>query len=417
MLRQFRWIPAILLLVAGTYSARAEGPGIRLGDRLVLHPGIAAEFRYDSNIFFQPNNEVGGFMLRLMPTVDLATRPPQRGGNAPHKVDFRLHAGLDYREWLTSDPALSRYRMFGVQAGMLLTILPHYPFSIDLYDNYTRTSQPPYTRGDSNIDRDTNEVGIRFRYKPGGGRLELHLGYAFGIDFFEVSRLRDFNVMYHRVHLRLSWKFFPKTALYIEASEQPTIYPTPGMTAHPDSFPLRVTAGLIGLLTAKLSFHLWIGYGNGFYVSRDPMVPTPNPQTAIGGVELRWKPSMLSTGVIGYRHDFVNSLLGAYFDVDNAYISWSQLIWRFTALARLQYSNIRYQGIPVSAAVLNQTRTDNLLGFDFRVDYPFKDWLIASLGYTLQYNQTDATLATGPSLLVPLNYIKHEVFLRLSVLY
>jgi hypothetical protein len=49
------------------------------------------------------------------------------------------------------------------------------------------------------------------------------------------------------------------------------------------------------------------------------------------------------------------------------------------------------------------------------VDYPFRDWLVASANYTLQYNATDAVLNVG--FLVPLNYIKHEVGLRLSVLY
>ena len=41
---------------------------------------------------------------------------------------------------------------------------------------------------------------------------------------------------------------------------------------------------------------------------------------------------MLSTGTIGYQHDFQNSLLGSYYDHDQAYLSWTQLIWRFTGL-------------------------------------------------------------------------------------
>lgn len=424
MLRRHLALAACTVL-AWTAVARAEGPGVRLGDRLVLHPGVAAEFRWDSNIFFESANTANAFLFRLMPTLDLATRPSQRGGNVPHKIDFRLHAGLDYREWITSNQAINRHRMFGVQAGALLTILPHYPLSIDLFDNYVRTSQPPYTRGLDNIDRNTNEAGVRFRYRPGGGRLDFALSYAFGIDYFERYPLTELNVQYHRINFRTTWKFFPKTGIYLDVSESPHIYPTPGTTNHPNSFPLRVVAGLIGLITPKLTMNLWIGYGNGFYVRQptDPRPAIPNPNTPIAGLELKWKPTALATGMLGYRHDFVNSLLGAFYDLDHAYIGWTQLIWRFAATADLRYSNIRYQGIPDSAAIFMNRRTDNWLAFDFRLDYHFKDWLSASVGYIMQYNNSDAMLnfsgggMTPGMLLVPVNYLKHEVFLRLSVLY
>ena len=48
-----------LLRVLG--AARAEGPGVMLGDRLVLHPGIAAEFRLRLEYLLQATNPVGEF--------------------------------------------------------------------------------------------------------------------------------------------------------------------------------------------------------------------------------------------------------------------------------------------------------------------------------------------------------------------
>jgi hypothetical protein len=400
-----------MVLAAGV--ARAEGPGIKLGERLVLHPGIAAEFRWDSNVFFEPTNPTSAFLFRLLASLDMATRPPQRGGDAPHAIDFRLHLGADYNEYLTGDVSISQHRAFGVQAGLLLTILPMHPFTIDVFDNYVRTSQPPYFRETYNIDRDTNEVGARFRYAPGGRRLMFDLSYGFGIDFFEVAQLKDLDVMYHRINFRASWKFLPKTAVYIDVTEQPFLYPHPGATMHPDSYPLRATAGLQGLITTKLTLNVWAGYGNGFYVSG------PSPNTGVAGIDLAWKPIITSTGAIGYRHDFVNSLLGSYFDLDSAYISWTQMMWRFVGSLRLQYSNIRYQGIPPAAALMPpDTRTDNNVRLDVRLDYPFKDYLVGSLGYDLQFNSTDSQLIGGvPGGLIGLGYLKHEVWLRFSVLY
>jgi len=397
--------------------ARAEGPGIKLGDRLVLHPGIAAEVRWDSNIYFELTNPTNAFILRVLPTLDLATRPPQRGGDAPHTIDFRLHLGADYNEFLTGDSSISRHRSVGIQAGMALTIMPNHPVQFTIYDNYVRTSQPPYFGEPFNIDRDTNEAGVRLRVAPGGGRLQLDVAYAFGIDFFETQQFKDLDVMYHRASLRLAWKFFPKTALYIDVSEQPYIYPHPGSVNHPNSYPLRAVAGLIGLLTAKLSFNLWIGYGNGFYATT--MAYNANPNTAVGGLTLTWKPTVLSTGSLGYRHDFTNALLGEYYDLDSAFISWSQLMWRFIGSLRLEYDNIRYHGITdVNGLMPLGSRTDNFIRFNARVDYPFKDFLIGSLGYDLTWDQTDSMLlGTTPGGLIGLGYLKHEVWLRFSVLY
>ena len=90
---------------------------------------------------------------------------------------------------------------------------------------------------------------------------------------------------------------------------------------------------------ATVAINAWVGYGNGFYANG------PSPNTAIGGLNLAWKPTLLSTGVIGYQHDFQNSLLGAYYDMDLAYISWQQLVWRFTGFVRLQYANERFNGV------------------------------------------------------------------------
>src|SRR5262249_16420610 len=141
-----------------------------------------------------------------------------------------------------------------------------------------------------NLDRDTNELGVRFRLAPGGQRLITDLSYAFGLDFFEVKILQDFNVLYHKLDLRASWKFFPKTALYLDANETIYQYQNRVNFDHPNSFPFRIVLGVMGLITAKLSVNAYAGYGNGFYASG------PSPNTGVGGLSFVWKPTILSTG-------------------------------------------------------------------------------------------------------------------------
>ena len=55
-----------------------EGPGIKLTDSLVFHPGLAVEGRYDSNVLFTDTARKGAPYLRLIGHLDLATRPPKR---------------------------------------------------------------------------------------------------------------------------------------------------------------------------------------------------------------------------------------------------------------------------------------------------------------------------------------------------
>lgn len=387
------------------------GRGIALGDQLVLHPGIGLEYRYDSNVFFFNSNPVSASMLRALASLDLATRPTQRGGDRPHTLDFRVHAGADYREYLTGDDRIRVHRGFGIQASLLATLFPGRPFMVDVFDEFVRTAQPPYAFNPYNYDRDVNLAGVRLRYRPGGGRLSVDLSYIFGLDFFEVRQLRDFDVLYHLFELRSSWKFLPKTAVFVDVRQGIYSYQNPGVAMHPDSLPLRVSTGLMGLITAKLTTTLWIGYGNGFYKTG------PSPGGVIGAAEVRWQPTILTNLTLGYEHDFQNSLLGSYFDLDKVHLAAQQLLWRFTANLRFTYEHINFNGITAQTALVPVgTRTDNYFAINFKLDYPLRDWLIASAGYDLQVNSSSSQIQSD-MLLIPVNYTKHEGWLRLSVLY
>lgn len=411
-----------LLATAGVASAQtstyagapptaisSSARGIRLGDALVLHLGLGTEFGWDSNVFYESKNEANSFYMRLTPNFDLTNRPR----TAHRQIEFDLHGALNYVEYLTGDATIRSHRQFNVDAGLLAAFFTMSPYNFVVFDNYIRSTQPPYLRAANNLDRDTNEVGVRANLSPGGGRLTFNVGYAFGVDFFEPQPLKDFDLLYHRFDLRASWRFLPKTAIYIAASESLLYYQHPGTYMHPNSYPFHVDAGLQGLITAKLTLNAWIGYGNGFYVNG------PNPNTAIGGLALTWKPTMLSTGTLGYQHDFQNSLLGSYYDLDQVYLSWTQLIWRFTGFIRASYANERFKGIlPMGpSAETNVNRTDNYFTLNARVDYPFKDWLFGSVGYDLQANVSNGNLNLGVAGVVPVDYTKHVVYLRLSVAY
>jgi len=417
-------------------GAKIEGPGIALGERLVLHVGAGAELRYDSNVFYQSSGETSALALRLTPGFQLATRGGSRMAGAdgvvsPSKIEFRLGAGLDYREWLVSNTGRRPPRQFNVHANFGLTILPTGPVTIEFYDNYVRSTQPAYSAQDFNYDRNVNEAGIRLRIKPGGGRLELQLGYAFGIDIWETEQQKTYDNFYHRSMIRLLWKFLPKTSVYIQGENIAYQYRNANRDPdRPNGYPLRVIAGLNGLLTPKLTFDLYAGYANGFYqpvtASGTAMPTTTSPNTGIAGLSLQWRPYALGALTLAYRHDFINTLLGVFADLDNVSVSWTQQIWRFGAMLRLAYQNTRYQGIDPSRGLFKDDgsvatdRTDNGFTANARVDYfAYKNWLALSLGYDFNLIRSNTSLG-NPGLATattPVDFNKHEVYLNLSLLF
>ena len=417
-LRRYHWVVALAGMLWWSGSAHAAGPGIRLGSRLVFHPSIAAEFRYDSNIFQVASANFQGGIFRLLPQIELATRDRGREGGSG-VVRFRLFAGLDYNEFMTGNKLVSDHRMFGVMAGANATFWPVGRFTLELFDNYIRTSVPPYGVYPYNIDRNTNDIGLRMNIRPGGGRLELVTGYSFGIDLFEHEFFRDWDLFNHKMNLRLMWRFFPRTAAWIEAREDIYIYRRVGIAAHPNSYPLRVTAGVTGLITTKLSMNVWVGYGNGFYATG------PNPNTGVGGLDLTWKPVSITEILIGYKHDFYNALLGSYYDLDAVYLSWGQGIWRLRSVVRVTYQNNRFQGIgPVAAltdpnnpGAMATDRMDHYINVVAKLDYPFKDWLALGIAYDMIYNKPNRAVDAGANGLLPVNFTKHGVSMRLSVEY
>ena len=400
-------------------SAPTSGDGIALGRGVVLHLGVGAELRYDSNVFYESDNTTQALALRLTPHFTIGSRP------VGQKVLFNVGAGLDYREFLVANTGQRPPRQLNVTATASVAILPTGPVTTEIYENFVRSSQPAYHATTQNFDRDLNELGIRLRIKPGGGRLELDLAYGFGIDLWENRQQELFDNYYHHTNVRLLYKFLPKTSVYVMADNVVYQYQKHVSAAdaaqRPDGYPLRVVAGLNGLLTAKLTFDIFGGYANGFYKSG------PSPSTGIAGLKLSWRPLVLTSVVFAYGHDIENTLLGVYANYDNVSLALTQQVWRFGALLRVGYQNTRYEGIMPSTGVVKSdgtatgTRMDNSFMLNARVDFfTYRQWMALSLGYDFSFLRSDTTLSAGvnqPAATVPVAYNKHEVYLALSFRY
>ncbi len=448
--KRARFVAAVVAAVSSLLAAgpaRAEGPGFKISDSLVLHLGASLGAGYDSNVFYSSGDTTGcsavglptdpnrcdpargAAYLSFRPTLDIATNPVQRGGNEPHALDFRLHLGLPLRFLLSTDPTLNQHYTIGAEGGLLLSIFPFGEWTVDLFDNFVRTSEPPYAlvraafvgAQAQNINNDQNQLGLRIRYRPGGGRLEATLQYTLGISYYESSPvLTAKSLLWNDFQLRLRWNFFPKTGVYINISETTNNYVWGGTSPNtpPPAYPFRAVAGLIGLITPKLSVNLNVGYGNSFTQSNASYPNSPSYNLPIGLAELEWRPGATTILALGFRHDFSQALIGTYYMLDTAYINYNQQIWRLVGNIKFAWERRQYEGNLTADSLLNG-RVDNILALHVGIDLPIKDYLIISIGDDLAKDFSNCRLQSGAGVVnaLPCDYLRNDVWLRLALAY
>ena len=215
--------------------------------------------------------------------------------------------------------------------------------------------------------------------------------------------------MTNAVMLDASWKWLPKTAIFVNVTQGFVTYleePTPKAP----SYPLRATAGLRGLLTEKTSVLLALGYTNAFYSSGASTNGIWG--STFADLSFTVRPTMLSRVVLGYRHGFENSVISNFYYSETAYASYVQQIASRLALdlsGRYIYKN--YQGLFDPATT---GRVDNFFQVGATLDYFVRNWIYAGIGYAVLLNRGDVT-AVGPA--ADVDYTKQQVFVRLGITY
>lgn len=323
-----------------------EGAGIRVGD-MELHPGIGAEFGYDSNYFHRSENEdpIGSLRLRVSPHFSVSTLGPQRrdDGEQP-SVNFRAELGGTYHEFIPvsgsedGQDRLREQRNIGAHLRLNLDILPGRTWSGNLRAGVARTVRPT-NEGDlnQNFNRILPEAGAELIWTPGSGLLDWRLGYAFAGTFFESAAFEGLNNFRNDILTRGRWRFLPRTALMYDASLGFITYTNAGAgTAQKnDSHPLRVRIGVNGLITQSFGVLAMVGWGSSFY--DEPDAEEQDFDSVLAQAELKWYltptratdpskvSSVLSSIAIGFIRDYEDSFIGTYLEKDQGYIRFNYL--------------------------------------------------------------------------------------------
>ena len=385
----------------GPAMGTANGPfGVKLGEGSLLHASLGADIGYDSNVFYS-SQPISATVAHVTPAADISNA--SRDGT-PDAVYYDLAASLVYREYLSGGDEVRAQRAFNPTVAGLLRFSSKQTLSLSLSDSFTRTEDPPYEEGLAAIAHDRNVGSLQLKIAPGGGRVQVLLGFTNILDLYETDLYKTGNNMTNTGTLDLSWRWLPKTALFVQVSQGAVTY-LESKSGNVASYPFNATAGLRGLLTQKLALRLAAGYGYGFYASGGANPSGFGDVILIG--EFNYIMSMTSQAGLGYTHQFQNSpFVGNFYNLDAVYGALRELIGgRVAVSANGRFENRAYYG--TEAAI--QGRTDKIVTAGLTADYMIQRVFYLGVGYTLSYASTNN--ATG------VDYTKHVVVGRLGVLY
>ncbi len=406
-------------------SAVGNQGGVQVSDSSILHLGIGAETGYDTNVFYSDTGAKGSGILQVLPFVELSNAT--RGGAFPSEVFYDLGATLTYREYLSSDPLIRQQRAFMPGAYGNLELGHQQTVSFIVNEAFNRTVDPPYIQNsDQPITRNVNLASAGVRWAPGGGRLAGVLTYSNTLDIFDTDNLKVANSMAHLLMLDTTWKWLPKTALVLQISQGYNTYlNSQNGVSKPNSFPFHVMTGLRGLITAKLTANVLVGYANGFYdlpSARSGPVGLKGHLSVNG--DLSYRPTMLTSIALGYQRDFQNAILGDFYYVDSVRFSVGQAFaGRFGLGFTARYDSRTFENIPLAPVTMGgvtttptTSRHDNYWQVGANLDYHIRDWTYIGVAYTLLSNSSDyePLAAQDPG---RVNYLKQLAFARIGIAY
>lgn len=393
-----------------------EGIGIKTGN-FELHPGIAAEFGYDSN-YYQRADEEGGldaqgepllpvddvWRLRVTPSITLTTLSQRRmtategAIAAPPLLVLSAGAFFAYSELFGLEDDEAEQRNFNAGVGARAEIAPARPFGADIYGDFLRSGEPsnlPFE--DQAFDRGTVRGGAGVSWRPGGGLFEWRLGYDLAYNYFEENRFDELNNFQHQIQTRGRWRFLPRTALNYDARYGMVRYQVNDL--QPDGDYVEARVGLSGLLTSRVAFRAMVGWNSSFYeanASSQTEARNYDGYVAQGELKLLMSPTPTEDNVpvgvssigAGFQRDFSNSYLGSFYVRDRGYVQIDYFLGG-VFLANLEGGLSRYSFPRMNA--LNPSFEQPRVDVRLFAEYRFSD--VFGLNTSLLYDQV---LDEGP---------------------
>ena len=427
----------MLLSVAGEASAETQRPfKLRLGV-FSVQPTSHVGFGYDNNIFYdateEPDGRVpnDGWLLIGGGRIRAKNERSQRVLlELDSNIAFRHYTGADLtgpqdreirEEIIDSRTGVSQAAFNG-----RARFNPAGTFQASLYNQFTYLERPSYEFSVFGFERIQNIAGGRVHFMPGGrgiqGPLELNLGYGFEvIDFLNEPPSQPIlgrsKKNAHRFSTDLKLRFLPKNYFLFKASYVLNDYNDfqPGEDEEEgdkalsrDSRPLRVTGGLTGLITPRVSVVLNGGYAHTFNDNG------PSFKGFIGLLELNYVSLPRFRLGVGYQRDGRDSGFSNFYVLDRGFFrfSWNlsgSVLWS----SMLSYDLYRYER---TGAIQDQGREDPVLRIKTDLSFRIISSLALKFTWSLEENFTEYALPLGEEVLTDFAAYQRQLYLVQLVL-
>jgi hypothetical protein len=241
-----------------------------------LLAGLRLETGYNTNLYRAtdaPGRE-GAVQLNIHPSLRAQTVRPRI---------VALDAGVGF-EWAQFFGDADARRQSGetIDADIELRFNPNGLFSVAPRDELRRTTRPAFGSSGDPFQATENTFELELALHPGGADRPSRLGLSGSLtgvhQIWRYDRFATLNKDAFGGRLELKYNFLPKTAVFVNAlimsvrnasatieQDRDLATDTSFDRANPDSTPIRVSAGLSGLLLPRLGLLLSAGYGTAQY--------------------------------------------------------------------------------------------------------------------------------------------------------
>jgi hypothetical protein len=397
-----------------------EGPGIKIGERTVIHPVVGFETGYISNVFYSSDNTQPGGVLRLLAQVGAGSlegirmaSPNESDENAQNAGDFQYRASVraSYDAMLGGSDEFGQ--TVGDTGGLGLGALfrglanPMGTWSFGFNEEFVRLIRAANFETDANTNRDINTITVRLLYHPHDSTLAGMLSFTNGVDIFERSEQQFANRLLNQVDLYGQWRWLPQTTLFAEASLG--INGGIGSSRKVSSLPLTLQAGIQTLLSLKTTFSLHGGYTNGFYsAGQSYSAPTL-------GVDIGYRYSPMGRIALTYDWMYEDSVNANYYR-DHVVRLWLQhLVVPFVFMAQPEIHFREYSGVSTIVPGAMDTRDDTIFSVVAGVHYIFRNWIAGTLDYHFTSVSTDFRYMAGSVPNENPSFVRHELLVGMRV--
>lgn len=408
--RRAAWLVPLLCAPA---ALAAPGDHIRTGDTTIT-PAVDVGFEYRNNVYRAAEDPLAGGNLRVAPQLSLGVDSTQNA--------FEIDGEWELRKFLfvsEEDPDLRALRIAGADrfndfnVGAALSVLRNEAVGLELSDRVTlRNNQTDRgVLGSPFFTQVRNELQGGLRLSPGEA-LDIIPGGQWSYDDYRIADESAFRTRFNSRHvygprLDVSWDFFPRTSMVLEAEGQwnrwgdnsvpvvDSFSGDPGEVTVPDSVHVRVLAGLQGRFTERIFVDLIGGYGTALYDSVGGVAAENEDLTGvdglIGSAGVRYRlvrdgSQSLEAG-LGFTRDFSDAFFTNYALYNQVHAQLGADIAGLLPKAKYSIRFEEYQGAVVRNDVLNR--------FDGELGYPFKAWGKLTAGVAWQQRAVEQAVFEG----------------------